>query len=130
MKYVISLLEEEMNKRLLLRYVLLCLPFILGSMLYGLGIINIVSSLLFFVGGYVAIKNIFDYRKVRKNISIVNVRKTVDISKGKNTNKEIEVIQEVNKYIESNQNVYRSYDNVPGLKRTRRYTKVRRRVNY
>ena len=47
---------------------LLGLPFICGVLSYVIGSYSIVSSLLFFVGGYVLIKNVFDYRMVRKNI--------------------------------------------------------------
>ena len=59
---------ETMNKKLIKRYILLCIPFICGTLLYGIGFYGIVSSLLFFGGGYVVVKNIFDYRMVNKNI--------------------------------------------------------------
>ena len=117
-----------MNKKLLLRYVLLCLPFAVGSVVYSFGVVNIVSSLLFFVGGYVAIKNIFDYRKVRKNINIVNARKNVFVDN--RLDNDVDSIQKVKVYEKSNNNTYKSYDCIPGLKRTRRYGKVRRRVKY
>ena len=57
-----------MRKKLLGKYILLSVPFICGCLLYGIGSYGIVSSLLFFSGGYIVIKNIFDYRMVNKNI--------------------------------------------------------------
>lgn len=117
-----------MNKKLLLRYVLLCLPFVVGSVLYSFGVVNIVSSLLFFVGGYAAIKNVFDYRKVRKNINIVNARKNMVVGNGLDI--DVDSVQKVKVYEKSNKNTYKSYDCIPGLKRVRRCGKVRRRVKY
>lgn len=61
-----------MKRKLIKRYMLLSLPFICGLLLYGIGSYGIVSSLLFFLGGYILIKNIFDYRVVIKNIKKCN----------------------------------------------------------
>ena len=96
-----------MRKKLILKYLLIVLPFVGGSIMYSFSIYNIVSSLLFFVGGYVFIKNIFDYRKVRKNIDKV---------------KEKEIV------LDNSNRGYMDYDNIPMLKRTRIHHKVRRRV--
>lgn len=109
----------DMYKKLLVRYGLLCLPFVLGVSLYCLSIFNIYSSMLFFVGGYVAIKNLCDYRKIGRNIRLINkkrdnlcnVDKIVDKKDGCN-NKSIN---------------YSSIDNIPGIKRVRVYKRVRRK---
>ena len=98
-----------MFKKLLLKYLLLTIPFLTGGLLCSLGIYNIISSILFFCGGYILIKNLFDYRKVKKN------KKNIDI-----TNK---ISNDINKG-------YRSYDSIIGLKRTRRYSRVRKRIKY
>lgn len=96
-----------MRKKLLLKYVLVSLPFIVGSIMYCFSIYNIVSSLLFFVGAYIFIKNVFDYRKVRKNIDKV---------------KEKEIV------LGNSNKVYIDYDKIPMLKRTRVHHRVRKRV--
>ena len=57
-----------MNKKLLLKYIKLYIPFISGIILYSVGYVNLISSLLLFLGGYIAIKNTLDYRIVKKNI--------------------------------------------------------------
>lgn len=98
-----------MKKKLLFKYICLYLPFIVGSVMYSVGNISVFSSLLFFCGGYVAIKNTFDYRRVKKNIDSFNLE-CHDSSKKTYTN--------------------RNPENIIGLKRTRRYSKVRRRIKY
>ena len=95
----------NVRKKLLLKYLVMMLPFLVGSIMYCFSIYNIVSSLLFFVGGYVFIKNVFDYRKVNKNI-----------------NKEKE------KVLNNCNRVYRDYDSIPMLKRTRIHRKVRKKI--
>ena len=95
-----------MRKKRLIKYILLFLPFIIGSVCFSLGIYNLCSSLLFFGGLYVGLKNIFNYRKINNDISR---------------------IEKVNSDIK---NGYRSYDSVVGIKRTRRYSKVRKRMKY
>ena len=47
-------------------------PFFLGIVLNILNIINLFSVLCLFCGGYIAIKNTFDYRTVKKNNNYVN----------------------------------------------------------
>ena len=94
-------------RKIILRYILLGLPFIVGSVMFGFGIYNIISSLLFFCGGYVFVKNIFDYRKVRKNKNLV-VDNKIDVVK--------------------NDKVYRTAEEIPMLKRTRVYHRVRKRI--
>lgn len=97
-----------MNKKLIIRYILICLPFVIGGLLYCFGIINIFSSLLLFCGGYLTLKNTVDYRKVKKNKDIVN--------------------RDKNSYKKDYTN--RSVENIVGFKRTRRYSKVRKRIKY
>ena len=106
-----------MRKNILLKYVFLGIPLVLGILLFSFEIINLFSSLLLFLGGYVFVKNALDYRKVRKNTSIDLVKK------------EIEPIMVSVKKIDNSKKVYvkpMNVENVVGLKRTRRYTRVRR----
>lgn len=98
-----------MNRKIIVKYLLLCLPFIIGASLYCFSVFNLFSSLLFFCGGYVVLKNILDYRKINK---IKNSDKSV-IS---------------NKYSYEKDFSYRNSKNIIGLKRTRRHYRVRKRV--
>ena len=138
-----------MLKRILFRYSILSLPFICGILLYMNGIFNIVSSLLFFIGGYVLIKNLCDYRIIRRNI--YNIEKRYG-NLGNNTNNSrdkgnvIEIVSCKSDSIRMDEfkndeeivygcfnvdNVkmkkYQSYEDIPGIKRVRCYKKVRRR---
>lgn len=99
-----------MNKKLIFKYVLLYIPFVIGIGLFSFGIFNLFSSLLLFLGGYIAIKNTVDYRKVRKNIDSVKIE-----------------CEEVKKkeYVPK-----KTTEQIPGFKRTRRYERVRKRVKY
>ena len=80
-------------KKIILKYILMYSAFILGIGLYSFKIYNIFSSLLLFVGGYVAIKNTIDYRKVNKNIDYVkndnNIEK--DVYESKTINSDIKL---------------------------------------
>ena len=150
-----------MKKKIIKRYILLCLPFMCGLLLYGVGNYGIVSSLLFFVGGYVLIKNVFDYRVVMKNINkyvdngkkiCINEDSGNEIVLGLEVNKLDDDISKLNNYmdedvgniVEKNNDMdtriikeddsknryrygYMNSDNIPGLKTTRRYIKIRRR---
>ena len=95
-----------MIKKRLIKYILLFLPFIIGSVCFGLGIYNLFSSLLFFCGLYIGLKNVFNYRKINNDMS------------------------RIEKIDDDIKNGYRSYDSVIGLKRTRRYSRVRKRIKY
>ena len=125
-----------MKNRLIKRYMLLCMPFVLGIVLYRYRIFNILSSVLFFGGGYIAIKNICDYRKINKNIRLFsdsydknynindmdNRDNVISQSIGKDSNKNLEFVKDNSKY-----NYKHREDNINGLKNTRRYIRVRRR---
>ena len=66
---ILSALSDDALKVLsinLIVFVPLCESLIIFLILFG--IFNLFSSLLFFAGGYIAVKNTFDYRKIRKNI--------------------------------------------------------------
>lgn len=140
-----------MKIKLVKRYLLLALPFICGLFLYGIGSYDIVSSLLFFCGGYLLIKNVFDYRMVRKNfIKCIDNDKRMDIASD-DRKIDNEVFLEIDRDmvdndiiddLENNDEIYmvdkdksrnrysykyRRTDNIPGLKNTRRYIKIRRR---
>ena len=128
-----------MKKKMIRRYVLLGFPFLIGSILYGMEIYNIFSSVLFFGGGYVFIKNICDYRYVSKNINKVCRVKTKKLEEVNDNNNEVDNVRSVSivndikienskdNGSESINKKYRSYEDIPGLKSTRRYVKVRRR---
>lgn len=135
---------EMMKKKIIKRYMLLCIPFICGCLLYGIGSYGIVSSLLFFGGGYILIKNLFDYRMINKNI---NKCISTDLKKD-NYNDDVDTfmldkdktyddIKNLDNSI-MNENIctnkddkyrykYRKSDNIQGLKNTRIHIKVRRR---
>jgi len=130
-----------MKKKLIKRYLMLCLPFVCGLLLYRFGSYGIVSSLLFFCGGYILIKNIFDYRVVRKNIKkcIDNDKKLeIDIDKLDSVNEIMlnldrdRLDDDIDKeYNNMNNNDYGyeyiKCDNIHGLKSVRMHKKVRRR---
>ena len=92
-----------MNKKILLKYIIIYVPFILGIVLFSLNIVNLISSLLLFLGGYIAIKNTLDYRIVKKNINKYKIennkenknyldnREVMDISKVKKRKRNIKV---------------------------------------
>ena len=142
-----------MKRKLIKRYILICFPFICGLLLYGIGYYGVISSLLFFCGGYILFKNIFDYRVVKKNI-----RKCIDKNNNleiDNDDRDIDDVMELDldrdkidrvNVIEQNYNnsidirkenecdcmnkygyEYMKRDNINGLKSTRRYIKIRRR---
>ena len=62
-----------MNRKVMIKYILIYIPFITGIGMYSFSIINLFSSLLFFVGGYIAIKNTLDYRTVKRNIDMSKI---------------------------------------------------------
>ena len=108
-----------MKKQLFIKFIIIYLPFILGIGMFSFGYINLFSSLLLFLGGYVSIKNTLDYRRLKKNINnihkkmerepiVVNVKKIDNKKNGKCYVKPMVAA------------------NMVGIKRTRRYTKVRR----
>lgn len=98
-----------MNKKN--RYILIWIPFVVGSFLFCFGTFNLFSSLLFFVGGYVGLKNTFDIRRVKK----INNQSQSLVKK---------------KYEKDYSYRNRSAEDIVGFKRARRYTKVRKRVKY
>ena len=60
-----------MNKNNLIKISFRFVPFVVGVILYVFGIVNLLSSLLLFVGGYVVVKSTLDYRNVRKNMKMI-----------------------------------------------------------
>ena len=99
-----------MNK--ITRYILICSPFIVGSIMFILGIYNLFSSILFFCGGYIATKNLFDYRKIKRNNQKSNIHQ-----------------KEPKKSYQKDYS-YQNPENIIGLKRTRIHKKVRIRTKY
>ena len=96
-----------MNKKLLFKYIMLYVPFCIGCMLFIYGVVNLFSSLLLFLGGYVAIKNSLDYRLIRKNI---------------NDSKKVS-----NNVVKTIDDKYNCFDRGIILKRVRRRSRVRRK---
>lgn len=66
-------------KKVILKYLFLYLLFATGIVLFSNGVVNLFSSLLLFVGGYVSIKNTFDYRLVKKNIDLSKCGKSMEL---------------------------------------------------
>ena len=97
-----------MKKKILLKYILMYIPFVVGIMLYSFNIYNLFSSLLLFLGGYVALKNTLDYRKINKNINSV---KEFNDDIGRN------IVSDNDK-------------NTVTIKRSKRNIRVRKRVKY
>ena len=104
-----------MKKQLIIKFIIMYLPFILGLGMFSLCYINLVSSLLLFLGGYISVKNTFDYRRLKKNMG--NIPKKVDKKS---------IVVNVEK--KDNNNYIKSInaEDIVGIKRTRRYTRVRR----
>ncbi len=104
-----------MSKKILIKYILMYIPMVVGIVLFSSGVVNLFSSLLLFLGGYVAIKNTLDYRLVRKNVNGINIRNEEDSKMNKINNSE-------KVYVKS-----RNLENTPVFKRTRRYSRVRKK---
>ena len=58
-----------MSKKVFLKYLFMYSLFILGVILYSSGIITLFSSILLFGGGYISLKNTFDYRLIKRNFN-------------------------------------------------------------
>ena len=56
-----------MNKKALFKNICKYIPFMMGVIYLNFGVFNFVSFSLVVIGGYIVIKNLFDYRLVRKN---------------------------------------------------------------
>ena len=109
-----------MNKKLLIKYLIMYIPFVLGIGLFVGGVINLFSSLLLFLGGYIAFRNTLDYRLIKKNIN--SVKPVGDISNNDLNNSEVTKVMGESKNIKP-----MISENIVGFKRTRRYSKVRRK---
>ena len=123
-------------KKVFVKYLMMYIPFVLGGVLFSMGVTNLFSSLLLFVGGYIAIKNTLDYRLVKRNISKLKKESVVrldenlfagDVSKesrllGNKTSMENKKNQSI-----SIKPINYNVEDMVGIKRIRRYFKVRRR---
>lgn len=115
---MLLMIGEKMKKHLLIKLIIIYLPFLLGIGMFSFGYINLFSSLLLFLGGYISIKNTVDYRKIKRNIN--NIQKRI----------EKEPIAVKVKKIDNNKD--KCYvrpivaEDIVGFKRTRRYSRVRR----
>ena len=68
-----------MLKKIIFKYLLISLPFIIGLGLYICNIVNLISTLLLFIGGYIFFKYTCDYRLIKKNIQVIkNQDKLID----------------------------------------------------
>ena len=92
------------------KYILICIPFVSGSLLFSFGIYNFFSSMLFFGGGYVILKKICNDK----------IRKINNINNNKNVN-------EINHSYRKDYS-YKNVGNVILYKRVKRNLRVRKRV--
>ena len=102
-----------MSKKTLLKYVFMYLLFILGVLFYSNGIITLFSSILLFGGGYISLKNTVDYRLIKRNFN-------------KHSEFSNDIINE-NKVVHNKNIRLNNPENIIGVKRTRRYSRVRRK---
>ena len=123
-------------KKVFVKYLMMYIPFVLGGVLFSMGVTNLFSSLLLVGGGYIAIKNTLDYRLVKRNISKLKKESVVrldenlfagDVSKesrllGNKTSMENKKNQSI-----SIKPINYNVEDMVGIKRIRRYFKVRRR---
>ena len=123
-------------KKVFVKYLMMYIPFVSGGVLFSMGVTKLFSSLLLFVGGYIAIKNTLDYRLVKRNISKLKKESVVrldenlfagDVSKesrllGNKTSMENKKNQSI-----SIKPINYNVEDMVGIKRIRRYFKVRRR---
>jgi len=56
-----------MNRKALFINMCKYIPFIMGNIMLFSGVVNLFAILMIVMGGYVIIKNLFDYRMVKKN---------------------------------------------------------------
>ena len=119
-------------KKIIIKYLIMYMAFVLGIVLFSFGITNLFSSMLLFVGGYASIKNTFDYRIIKRNISKFKKDDSGKLN-GCIVNVNIEdknfVDDIINKKesISSIKPISHNVDNIMGIKRIRRYGRVRRR---
>ena len=92
------------------KYILICLPFISGGLLFSFGIYNIFSSMLFFGGGYVILKKICNDKIKKINNSFDN-----------------KIVSEINNDYKKNYS-YRNVGNAVLYKRVKRNSKIKKRV--
>lgn len=112
-----------MSKKLLIKYILMYFPAVIGAVLFSNGVVNLFSSLLLFFGGYIAIKNTLDYRLVKKNIDSIKPSNII-----LNNMKDNDYIDKV--IVESKDRELikpKNSEDIIGLKRTRRYSRVRKK---
>lgn len=107
------------------------MAFILGIVLFSLGITNLFSSLLLLVGGYLSVKNTLDYRLIRQNINSLKRGKNVklDVCRYDSIeNKELDVnMVNSREMVSSIKPIIHNVDDIVGVKRIRRYGRVRKR---
>ena len=120
-------MEVILNK-IIIKYLMMYMAFILGIVLFSIGVINLFSSLLLFVGGYESIKNTFDYRIVKRNMNSFENRNDVKLDVSSNINSEVNE-DKLNKkeLVSSIKPINYNVENMIGVKRIRRYGRVRRK---
>jgi len=107
-----------MNKKKLFLIILKFFPFLGGMILFRMEIINLFSSLLLFVGGYIVVKNLFDYRIIRKNINNIYKHK-----------KEEEIVDRNISFTNVDSKIYDKNDNLEYRKSySKNNVKIRRRM--
>ena len=120
-------------EKIIIKYLMMYIAFILGIILFSFGITNLFSSMLFFVGGYASIKNTLDYRIIKRNIGKFKKYDSVKLNDfSVNVNIEDKKLGDDNminkkELVSSIKPISHNVDNIMGIKRIRRYGKVRRR---
>ena len=112
--------------KIIIKYLMMYMAFILGIVLFIVGITNLFSSLLLFVGGYLSLKNTLDYRLIKRNINklkmdngikdVCDYTGIVDINMA-NSKELVSSVKPIN----------HNADDIVGIKRIRRYGRVRKR---
>ena len=118
-----------MNK-IFIKYLMMYMAFILGIVLFSVGIMNLFSSLLLFVGGYLSIKNTLDYRLIKRNINkLKRDNGVIDVCVYTGTeDKKIDISMDNEKeMVSSIKPINHNIDDIVGVKRIRRYGRVRKR---
>lgn len=116
--------------KIMIKYLMMYMAFILGIVLFSVGITNLFSSLLLFVGGYLSLKNTLDYRLIKRNINrlkrdngVKDVCNYTDYEDRKLDMNRVNSKESVSSIKPINHNA----DDIVGVKRIRRYGRVRKR---
>lgn len=118
-------------QKIIIKYLIMYMAFVLGIVLFSVGVMNLFSSLLLFVGGYMSIKNTLDYRLIKRNINEFKRDRNVEMNVSSNINVEDNILSVNNvsekEMVSSIKSINHNVENIMGIKRIRRYGRVRRK---